>query len=193
MKKVLTGIFIVGISLSCMIENGKPPAENGNLSGIVTYQDVYTSAKQTDAGAEIYAVNETDVRSEVVIGNFQFQKSNYLLSINTLIDPAKIKKAQDNFDTAANLAFKYISEYKQLRTVKKTATDGAGKYTINVEPGRYYVLVISGSVKNNNRAESTGKFDFKIVEVKASGKTLPDVNFIRHERVITFAPVPAGC
>ena len=199
MKKILLGILILVVTQSFKTDNGKPPAENGKLSGIVTHKDYYVSAKQADEGAEIYAVNETDLMSskfksiEGVMGNFQYSKSNYFLSTNTLIDPAKIKKAQDYFDDASEVASKYISGFRQLPAVMRTSANATGNYTLNLKPGRYHVLVISGSVKSNNTAESKGNIDYKIVDVKSTGETFLDVDFIRHERIISFAPVPAGC
>ena len=199
MQNILFGMLMLSVSLSGTIENETPPAENGKLSGVVIYKEAYASVKQADAGAEIYAVNETDIRStkfeaiEGVMGNFQFYKYNYFLSLNTLIDPAKIKKAQDNFEEAAGTAFKYISGFRQLPAVISASANGTGKYALNLKPGKYYILVISGSVKSNNKAESKGNIDFNIMDVKSSGETFRDFNFIRHERIITFAPIPAGC
>jgi hypothetical protein len=199
MKNILVGILILGISLSFTTENGKQPAENGKLSGVITFQEAYASVKQADAGAEIYAVNETDIRSskfeaiENVMGNFQFNKSNYLIYKNTMIDPAKIKKAQDNFDEAADAAFKFINGFRQLPAAISASANRTGKYLLNLNPGKYYILIISGSVKSNNIAESKGNVDFTIVEVKSSGETFSDVDFIKHERIISFALTPAGC
>jgi hypothetical protein len=199
MIKILFGIITLCVMLSFTIDNGKPPAENVKLSGVITYRDYYASAKQADAGAEIYAVSETELRStkykslEETMGNFQYSKSNFFLSANTLIDPAKIKKAQDYFDDASDLTCKFLSGFRQLPAVSRTVADATGNYTFNMKPGRYHVLVISRSVKSNNIAESKGNLEYRIVDVKSSGETFLDVDFIRHERVIPFAPVPAGC
>jgi len=199
MKNILIGIIILTITLSFNLDNGKPPAENVKLAGVVTHRDYYASAKQADARAKIYAVSETDIRStkyksmEDVMENFRYCKSNYYLSINTLIDPAKIQKALDNFDAASHLALKYIYGIKLLPAVISSATKTTGNYTLNLKPGRYHILVISGSIKSNYPAESQGNIDYKIVDVKSSGETILDVDFIRHERIISFAPVPAGC
>ncbi|MEI7980231.1 MAG: hypothetical protein WCI71_01170 [Bacteroidota bacterium] len=198
MKKILICIFL-GVSLSFTIENGKQPSENGKLSGVVTFKEVYASEKQADPGAEIYAVNETDIRStqydaiESVMGNFQFSKFNYFLSINTVIDPRKIKKTQDDFEVASDLAFKYINGFMHIPGIVRAAANATGKYTLKLKSGKYYILVISGSVKSSNIAESTGNIDFKIAEVKSAGETFLDINFIKHERIISFSLVPAGC
>ncbi len=199
MKNILVGILILGISLSFTTENGKLPAEKATLSGVITYQEAYASAKQADAGAEIYAVNEADVRSTEyenmasVMGNFQFIKFDHFLSANTVIDPAKIKRAQDNYDNASNLALKYLRGFKKLPTVIKTTANATGNYTLNLMPGRYYILVVSANVKSSNNAESSGNIDFRILNVTSTGGNFLDFNFIRHERIISFAPVPAGC
>ena len=76
MNNILFGLMILGVTLSCMIDNGK-------LSGVVTYEGLISSVNQADAGSEIYVINEADIKTtqfddiERVMENFQFIKSNY--------------------------------------------------------------------------------------------------------------------
>jgi hypothetical protein len=195
MKTILYIMFILSVTLFSTTENGK-------LCGIVTYKDSYESSKRPDAGAEIYAINETDVistqydRITGVIENFQISKSGYSLSVNSTIDPDRIKKVQENFDNAAKYTGEYISEFKQLPSVVRAVTNGKGNYTLNLKPGKYYILIVSGSVKSNNISELRGNIDYKIVDVRSAGETSLDVNFVKHEmtwiKLITFRQQP-GC
>lgn len=195
MKNILFAICILFVSLSFTIENGK-------LSGVVTYKDSYVSSNQADAGSVIYAINAADVESTqyegvtMVIDRFQIIKSEYFLSINNTIDPVSNKKVQDKFDAEANFTFKYINGFKQLPGIVKATTNSKGQYTLNLKPGKYYILVVSGSVKSNNIAESKGNIDYGTMDIKSAEKTLLDVNFEKNEmiwiKLITRRQVP-GC
>jgi len=182
MKKILFGIIILIVAMSFTTENGK-------LSGVVTYRDAYRLSNQADAGCEIYAISEADLKSTQynnitgVIENFQLNKSEYSLSINNTIDPVRIKQVQDIFDTLSNFACKYISGFKQLPTIARVATNVTGKYTLSLRPGKYYILLVSGSVKSNNIAEFKGNIDCKIVDIKSAGETFLDVNFQKQEMI----------
>jgi hypothetical protein len=190
MKNILFGIFILFVTLSFTIENGKVPGENGTLSGVVTYKDSYLSPNQADAGCEIYAIPEADVKSTQydeltrVIENFQRNKSEYFLSIYSTIDPVRIEKVKDDFDAASNLAFNYINGLRQLTPIVKAVTNGTGKYALNLRPGKYYILFISGSVKSNSIAESRGKIDYKVVDIKSAAEDFLDVNFEKTENTL---------
>lgn len=190
MKKNLFGIFILGVTLSCKIENDRPAGENGKLTGVVTYKEAYEPANMADAGCEIYAIDEAGVRStkydeiSAVIDNFQRNKSDYSMSINNTIDPARVKNLQDNFDTLSGFTNRYIRGFKQLPAVIRAATNRTGNYTLSLKPGRYYILVISGSVKSNNIAELKGNIDYELVNVRSAGETFVDFNFKEHETVM---------
>ena len=190
MKNILFGIFILSITLSCTKENGKVSGEDGKLSGIVTYKDSYGSSNQANVGCEIYAINEAAVKSThydnitMVIGSFQINKSEYSLSIYNTIDPDRIKKLQDNFDTVSDSASKYISGFKQLPAIVRASTNGTGNYTLSLRPGKYFILFVSGSVRSNNIAEFKGNIDSEIVDIKSAGETFLDVNFEKHENIM---------
>jgi hypothetical protein len=185
MKKILFGIFLPCVFLSFLAENGK-------LSGAVTFRDSYESSSQADVGSEIYAINEADVKStqyndiKGVLESFQRNKSQYSVSIYNTIDPVRIKNAQDYFNTVSNFTFKYLSGLKQLPAIVKTKTDGAGNYSLNLRPGKYYVLVISSSVKSNNLTESRGNIDYRIVDVKPEGGTFLNVTFEKPENILNI-------
>jgi hypothetical protein len=188
MRNVLFAILTLSITLSCTFENGNLSGEDGKLSGIVTYKDTYESSCLADAGSEIYAINEADVRSTQyddianVIENFQIFKSEYTVSINNTIDPDRIKKAQDNFDITSDFTSKYITGFKQLPQIVRAKTNGAGKYTLSLRPGKYYILIVSGSVKSNNAAEFTGNVDYRIEDIRSAKETSVNVNFEKNER-----------
>jgi len=187
MKNILFGILILIATASFTTGNGKLSVENGKLSGVVTTRDSYELTNQTDAGSEIYAINEADARSSgynditKVIESFQINKSGYSLSVYNTIDPVIIKKAQDNFDAVSNFTCKYLNGFRQLPAIVRAATNGAGKFTLSLNPGKYYILVVSGSVKSNNIAEFKGNIDYKTVDIKPSGEAFLDVNFDKHE------------
>jgi hypothetical protein len=195
MKNIFFGSIILLVTVSWTIENGK-------LSGVVKYKDSYGSSNQADAGSEIYAINEADLKSSqyeniaIVLERFQINKSGYSLATNNTIDPVRIKKAQDFFDTVSNSANKYIRGFKQLPAIIKASTNGTGNYTLSLKPGRYFILVISGSVKSNNIVELKGNIDYKIVDIKSAGETFLDFNFVKHELMwikIVTPRQPEGC
>jgi hypothetical protein len=111
-------------------------------------------------------------------------KSDYSWARYNTLDLAKIIKLQDNFDTVSKFAFNYIRGFKKLPTVLKASTKGTGNYTLSLRPGKYYVLVISGSVKSNNIVESKGNVDYKIVDIKSAGETFLNVNFEKFENIM---------
>jgi hypothetical protein len=190
MKNILFGIFILSVTLSCVIENGKSSGENGTLSGVLTYKDSHELSNHADVGGEIYAINEADVKSTQygditrVIENFQRNKSDYSLARYNTLDLAKIIELQDNFDSESNFARNYISGFKKLPTIVKASTNGTGNYTLSLRAGKYYILVISGNVKSNNIAETKGNIDYKIVDIKPAGETFLDVNFEKSENIL---------
>lgn len=180
MKNLLIGIVLLFVTLSFTTDNGK-------LSGVVTYKDAYESSNQADAGCEIYAINKADARSSQygdlakVVGRFLMNKSNYSVSVINSIDPERVKKAQDYFDSVSDFTFKYIRGFKKSPAAVRAATDGKGNYTMNLRPGTYYLLFVSGNVKSDNIAESKGNIDLKVAEIKSAGVTQLDENFRIHE------------
>jgi hypothetical protein len=180
MKKILFGILLLCVTLAFTIDKGK-------LSGVVLFKDAYKSSCQADAGSEIYIVSQSDVKPTQnedlswVIGNFQMFKSQYAFQINNSLDPARGKKAQDNFNDAADLTFRDINKFKHLPAVIKVKTNEKGNYSVNLKPGKYFILIISGNVKSNNIAESQGNFEYRDVEIKSAGETILNVNFEKHD------------
>ncbi|MEI7896762.1 MAG: hypothetical protein WCJ26_06970 [bacterium] len=200
MKNILTVIFALAVTLSFTIDNGGMLLENGTLSGVVTCRDAYSLSDQPDMGCEIYAINEADVKStkyrdlKSVIERFHGYKYDYLLSVYNSIDPARIKRMQDNFDTLSNITGKYIRGFKKLPGIVKAVTNETGNYTLSLKPGKYYLLIISGSLKNNNSAESKGNIGYKIVDIKPNQETTQNAYFQKYEMTgIMLARNLSGC
>ena len=187
MIHILLSALLLSVNLSSMIENGNMSAENGRLSGVATFSDSYESKSQSDAGCEFYAVNETDLKSILysditgVIENFRRNKSMFAYSVNAIIDPGRIKKLQDDFDTLSKFTSGYINGFKQLPAVASASANGKGNYSLGLKPGKYFILVVSGNVKSTNMAESKGNIGYKIVEIKSLGETFLNVNFVKQE------------
>jgi hypothetical protein len=183
MKNILFAVVLFSFTVAFTAENGK-------LTGVVTYKDAYELSNQADAGSEIYAISEADARAAQygdvakVIGRFMMDKSNYLQSVFNTIDPKKVNQAQDYFDTVSYFTSKYISGFKKLPAIVKGSVNGKGIYTLSLKPGKNYVLFISGNVNSNNVAESKGNIDLKVVDVKSAGETLQDANFKKHENLM---------
>jgi hypothetical protein len=183
MKNILFGILVLIVTLSFTTENGK-------LSGFVTYKDAYESTNQADDGGEVYAISETDAKSAKygdlakVVGQFLISKSYYSQTIFNTIDPSRIKIMQDSFDTVSNFTSKYLGRFKKLPAVVMASVNGKGNYTLNLKPGKNYILFISGKVKSDNLAESKGNIDIKVADVKPAGETLLDANFMAHENFL---------
>jgi hypothetical protein len=186
MQKIFFGIITMLVMISFTPENLNKSAENGKLSGIVTYNDAVLSSNQADKGCEIYAIRAADVSStqyeEVsrVVEDFQRSKSEYFMSIYNTIDPIVIRKAQERFDAVSDYAFNYIQGLKQLPTIVKGVTSGSGKYAMNLRPGKYYVLFISGSLKSNN----IPAFNGSAVTIKSAGEGLLDLTFEKSENTL---------
>ncbi|MCX6304974.1 MAG: hypothetical protein NT040_08400 [Bacteroidetes bacterium] len=180
MKNILIGLALLVVTLSFTTENGK-------LSGLVTYKDSYESSNQADAGGEIYAISQADARSAQygdvakVIGRFMMSKSDYSQAVFNTVDPGRVKQAQDYFDTVSEITAKYITRFKKLPAVARASANGKGNYTLNLMPGKYYVLFISGTVKSDNSVESKGNVDIKVIDVKPAGETMLDEIFKIHE------------
>jgi hypothetical protein len=190
MKKILFSIFILSVTMSFTIDNGKSAGENGKLSGIVTFKDSYELSNRADAGGEIYAISETDLKStqygelKNVVENFQNNKSFYSLARYNTLDIGRIVKLQDDFDNASKFALDYISGFRKSQGVVRTSANATGNYTLSLKPGRNYILFISGNVKSDNILESHGNVDFKIVDIKSAGGTFQNVSFERMENMM---------
>ena len=176
MKKIILSIIILGVTLSFKADNGK-------LAGIITCKDSLETSNKPDAGCEIYIINQADVQANhyyyfpVNIKNFQMIKYDYLIAASDMIDPYRIKKAKDLYDTVSSVTSKLIDGFKKLPGVKKYITDEKGKYSINLRPGKYYLLFVSGTLKSNNMAEIKGNVDAKEVVVKSGAETLLNFDF----------------
>ena len=65
---------------------------------------------------------------------------------------------------------------------------------MSLRPGKYYILVISGSVKSNNNAEAKGNIGYKIVDIKSAQETIQNVYFQKYEMTgIMMARNLTGC
>ncbi len=190
MKNILISIFTLGITLSSTIGNGNQSGENGKISGIVTFNEVFESSCKADGGAEIYAIRETDLGSTQyadiasVIESLQSNKSDYWWLQYNVIDPVKIKKIQDNFDDLSGTAGRYIQGFKQLPAIIRTSANGNGSYSLNVRPGRYCLLIVSANIKSNNLAEAKGKIDYRIVDIKPVSGSILNVNFEKLDKMM---------
>jgi len=200
MKKFLSGICILVVMLSFKIDNAVHSEDNGTLSVVASVRDAYTSMVQADAGCEIYAVNESDLKADkngdlkMVIERFQGYKYDYLVSTHNLIDAAVNSSMRDNFDTLCAFTGKYISGFRKLPGIVRVVTNGSGHAELNLRPGKYYLLVISGTVKSNNTAELRGNIGYKIVEIKTALETIQNVCFQKYEMTgIMMARNLSGC
>lgn len=202
MKNLLFGILLLIVTLSSSNEHGIPAGDQGKLTGAVTYKDYFESSNQADPGCEIYAVPAADLEStryediSMVLDNFQRSKSGYSLSVYNTMDPVRLENARENFDAVSDLTGKYLTGFKQLPTVVRAATNGTGNYTLNLQPGKYYILVVSGSIKSDNIAESHGNIAYKTVDIKSAGETFLNFNFEKSENMLIMQISrwqPQGC
>jgi hypothetical protein len=191
MKNILFGILILSATLAFTTGNGNLSGENGKLSGVVTYKDYYyESSYHADAGSEIYAISEADLKSTKyadlsdVIENFQRNKAGYSLARYNTLDISRIIQLQNNFDTSSKYTLNYINGFRKMRTVITASTNGQGNYMLPLRPGRYFILVISGNIKSNNILELKGNIEYKIANIKSAGETNLDVNFEKTENIM---------
>lgn len=202
MKTTLLSLVILVVTMSFVIDNGSNSGSGGKLNGIVTYKDSYELSAKADAGSEIYAVNLNDLNSTqyadiaMVIDNFQRNKSFFSLSKYNTLDVGRIQKLQENFDKQSGFAANYVKGFMKLPAVAKVSTNKNGNYSLNLRPGKYIILAVSGSVKSNNIVESGGNIGYKVVEIKPASETFTDVNFEKVENMMILlltAKSPEGC
>ncbi len=190
MKKLILIIFTFYVATSFTTINSSLPSEKGTLSGMVTYKTSCTSADKADAGSEIYIINESEVSSStyrdlpMVVENFQNNKSDFAWLQYNVVDPVKVKKIQDNFDTLSGFAYRFIRGFRTMPGVVRNSADGAGKFSLTLQPGRYYILAISGNLKSDNIVESTGKILYRMVEVKSADKPMVNITFEKQDRLM---------
>ncbi len=185
MKNILIAICTVFITSSFTMENGLT-VENGNLRGTITYKD-FIASHNADAGSEIYAINTNDVRSTPyndpagVIGNFQLIRGECALTVNSTVDPERIRTVQDRLTAASNSAAAYLKGLKNLPGVVRTKTDDKGTYALSLKPGQYYVLVISGNVRHKNNLESKGVADIITVDIAPARNAVLNARFDKQD------------
>ena len=202
MKTVLLSLVILAVTMSFVTDNGTNSGVNGKLLGVVTYKDSYELSTKADAGSKIFAINANDLNSTqfadiaMILDNFQRNKSFYSLAKYNTLDIGKVQKMQENFDSQSNSASAYISGFMKLPAIVRVSSNTSGNYSLNLRPGRYYILVVSGSVKSNNMVESKGNIDYKIVDIQSSAETSGNVNFEKVENMMIMlltAKSPEGC
>jgi|WetSurMetagenome_2_1015567.scaffolds.fasta_scaffold04881_6 hypothetical protein len=183
MKTILFSILIAGVLFSFTTDNGR-------LSGSIIYQDSYESSKKADAGSVLYILSEADLRAskystiDKVIENFRNGKSQNSIFIYSTADPVRLQVARDNFDTLSKITARYIAGFMKLPGFSRVVTNGAGSYELNLKPGKYFILAVSGNVKSNNPVESRGNIDYQVVDVKPTGETFVNFNFERSENIM---------
>jgi hypothetical protein len=200
MKKTLLIICILAVTLSFKIDHGGQSKETGKLSVTATFRDAYRPSDEADAGCEIYAISEADLKSTKyadftdVIETFHAYKYDYLLSVYNSMDPARNNKLRGNFDNLSDITLKFITGFRKLPAMTRAATDGTGNCTLSLKPGKYYILFVSGSAKSNNSAESKGNIGYKTVEIKPMQETIQRVHFQKQETTgIMMARNLTGC
>ena len=201
MKKYLFAILVLSVILSFRVDTGNPAAESGKLSGSVTYKDTHSAPAIADAGSRIYIISEENViqpqysNMETVIDIFKQYKSDYTRFQYNVVDPGRIKKSLDQFDTLSAFNNRLIRGFIRLPGMMKTVAGESGSFSVNVKPGKYYILVVSGNVRSNNATELNGNIDFKTVEVRPGGECVTNFQFIRHDMIwiVPMTKRPEGC
>jgi hypothetical protein len=199
MKNILLGIYILSVSLSGTYDNGKATAENGKLSGTVTYNDTYVAANKPDAGCELFIMNEADLKSskyaEFKDAIERFQRTKYYCTVSSAnsVDPARNKKLGDEFDTISDLSARFIRGFRELPGMVKAGTNGSGSYSVSLKPGKYYILFVSGNVKSKNTTEVNGNIGYKMVEIKSVKTTFQNAVFQMQEFMGIMPLNLSGC
>lgn len=199
MKNILFSVFILSVSLSGSFENGNLSAENGKLSGTVTYNETYVAANKADAGSKLYIMSEADLKSgkyaefKEVIERFQRTKYYCIVSSSNSVDPARNKKLGDEFDTISDHSARFIRGFREFPGMVKAETNGSGSYSVSLKPGKYYILFVSGNVKSTNTTEINGNIGYKFVEVKSAKTTIQNAVFQTHETIGIMPLNLSGC
>jgi hypothetical protein len=182
MKKALFSLVLLGVLTSFMTTNGKQD-EYGTLSGVVTVRNPYGVAEQSDPGCEIYAIRKDAVPSSgagnpaEIIENFQRNKQEYALAVNSTADPLRVREEQERFDAISASAGLYLSGLKQWPAVVKATANGTGSYSLSLRPGRYYILAVSRNARTGNLLEENGNVDLRSAEISATGEARLNFSF----------------
>ena len=84
-------------------------------------------------------------------------------------------ETKEKFKAFDSRAFNLTYGITLNRKAEISTVDAIGNYSLNIEPGKYYILILSKNRKDNNLTESDGKIFLKEIELE-KGKTI-DISY----------------
>lgn len=167
-----------------LTSNEKKQAQQGVISGVVTYFFNDNYGNKPDIGAEVCIADSAknqDVKFSTIDSLLfaSYYRYLYLLPRNKRTPVDRIEKkikeyncdSKESFDSLDSRATNNILKLMYVsKNVTKTVVDGNGNYSIKVKPGTYYVCIKSKNRRglSNCVTEAAGKLNINKIIVKES-------------------------
>lgn len=183
MKKtnVLLILFFVSLIVSCK-------QEPGTIKGVVTYYFNDYQGYKPDIGAKVFVTKincdtikeylsvSKDVAFVDELNAIRGIKSHFSDYLSKIKYYAKDSIEYDKKEKLANAQF-FNATKSVVNEIYKTSVDGTGRYSIDVPPGEYNVIVVSSGRQNLNLLEINGNIKIERTFVKSKITSNTDVVF----------------
>lgn len=155
--------------------------ESGKISGVLTYYFNQNFGDKPDVGASIFVADSAMIPEFNFDEVLSFQSAIMYRKLLDLYNqqnrplPALIQSQADKnkwaektvFDELDKISSRNITKFKNSDKAIKALADGAGNYSIKVDPGTYYILIESNNRNGMTITEISGKIYLKKVLIKA--------------------------
>lgn len=162
-----------------------------NIGGTINYYLTKQNISKADSGAQVIVVDSTKVPTFniAIVDTFHFGNAyreiyqQYKMAHTKV--PADIPEQlaiwkadnKNNFDLLSRRVYKNIKMIKNSPDGKTATTDFRGQFSIPVEPGTYYVYVVSNNAQGQTIVDQDGKIYCRKVVVKGDQDELFKTSF----------------
>ena len=166
-------------------------SEQSTLSGVITYYFNQNYGDKPDVGARITInkienLNDNDVES--LYDKLKSSKANMTLLSNTKKRDPKFTEytneliklginTQNDIDTLDTKLATILMHRTSKEGVKNITVDGSGKYSIQLDPGIYEIIIKSKGRKSLSVTEIDGQVFLKNIEIKPNESKVLDNSF----------------
>ncbi len=126
----------------------------------------YSSADQKERYKNAIANRQKDIA-----GNQINIEKNW-----TRLKEIKINSEKD-YDHLSELASAQVMDFKISKYSQSFIADGAGSYSTNLTPGKYFVLIVSNHREGHSSAELLGQLKFNHETVESEKEVTSNANF----------------